>query len=169
METLKKIDDWLAELEKNFLALLLSFMLIGTFWSVLDRNIFNSGVVWVEEFARYMSVWAAFIGAGLGVKKGVHIGVEAFVMLFSEKIKKFFSIVASISAFTFCISAAYIGFFIFIPQRIANLQLSPAMEIPIWWAYLAVPMGCLFMSLHYITKILTAIFPDHKTDNGDNS
>ena len=36
----------------------------------------------------------------------------------------------------------------------ANNQLSPAMEIPLWWIYLSIPTGGAVMVFRFILKIL---------------
>ena len=45
---------------------------------VFMRYVLNMPLIWSEEFARYLFVWVAFIGAGYGVRRGIHISMEYF-------------------------------------------------------------------------------------------
>jgi len=43
----------------------------------ISRFVLRDSLSWSEELARYLMVWATFIGASIGVKRGSHVGVEA--------------------------------------------------------------------------------------------
>ena len=85
MDFLRKIDEKLMKIEECIVAVLLFIMTIAIFVAVVERFVIQLGLTWVEEFARYLSVWAAFVGAGLAVKKGAHIGIEAFVQILPKR------------------------------------------------------------------------------------
>jgi TRAP-type C4-dicarboxylate transport system permease small subunit len=46
---------------------------------VFTRYALNRPIIWVEELAMYSFIWAALIGASLGLKHGRHIRIETFV------------------------------------------------------------------------------------------
>jgi C4-dicarboxylate transporter DctQ subunit len=153
---LRRLDKIWTFIEEHIIAILLMIMTSITFWGVITRFILNDASPWAEEAARYLSIWAAFIGASLGVKKGAHIGVEAFVMILPVKIKQYIEIIINIICIGFCSAVAYIGYdYLF--KLLATGQLSPAMRIPIVWAYAAVPIGCFFMTLRYIMLIIEQV------------
>ncbi|MFZ7102151.1 MAG: TRAP transporter small permease [Peptococcaceae bacterium] len=156
MHFLRKLDKIWTVIEEHIIAILLMIMTGITFWGVISRFILNDASPWAEEAARYLSIWAAFIGASLGVKKGAHIGVEAFVMILPAAIKKYIEIVINMICICFCCSVAYIGYdYLF--KLLSTGQLSPAMRIPIIWAYAAVPLGCFLMTLRYILLIIEQV------------
>ena len=140
MNFLNKLDSVWTFIEEHIIALLLMIMTGITFWGVISRFILNDASPWAEEAARYLSIWAAFIGASLGVKKGAHIGVEAFVMVLPVKIKQYIEVLINFICLCFCCAVTYIGYdYLF--KLVSTGQLSPAMRIPIVWAYYAVPIG----------------------------
>ena len=55
---------------------------------VFLRYLFLYSLSWSEEVARYLMIWASFLGASLAVKYGFHIGVEFVVDPIPEKRKK---------------------------------------------------------------------------------
>lgn len=157
MTLIKKIDEWLAQFEKILVALLLFIMTAVIFWGVVERFILKLGQTWIEEFARYVSVWAALVGAGLGVKMGAHIGVEAFVLALPRKTRARILTLVSAIGFAFCTIVAVVGFQ-FLPKLLASNQMSPALRIPVAWAYAAIPFGCTLMAIHYSVQVLLSLF-----------
>jgi C4-dicarboxylate transporter DctQ subunit len=132
-----------------------------TFWGVINRFFLKNSLSWSEELSRYLSIWATFLGASLGVKKGAHIGVEALVMILPFKIKKNVDIFTDILSFIFCIGIVITGYNYGIKLMATN-QLSPAMRIPIYYAYSAIPFGMLLMAIRYIIAIVNKISPKEK-------
>jgi len=159
MSLLNKIDLYVSHIEKAILSILLALVISITFWGVLDRFVFKFGTIWGEELARYTSIWAAFIGSGLGAKTGAHIGIEALVSVMPPKTKKILEIIANTVCLCFCIIAICISYK-YIGKLMATNQLSSAMRIPVWWAYLAVPSGCVLMFIHYSVKVMELIVPE---------
>lgn len=156
MRFIKKIDKFLTPIEEYAITIFLLFMTFITFWGVVNRFVLKESLSWSEEMARYLSIWAAFIGASLGVKKGVHIGVEAFVQFLPEKAQRYISIITTVFCIIFCGAIAYIGYGYSL-KLISTAQLSPAMRIPIAWAYAAVPVGCALMTLRYVMVLIEEI------------
>jgi C4-dicarboxylate transporter DctQ subunit len=144
----KKIDKILEPIERLMITLLLAAMVIIVFWAVINRFILKVPLAWSEEISKYLSIWAAFFGASLGVKRRAHIGVEAFVGMLPKTLHKYVSFLTTAICFIFGIALAYIGFG-FCAKLAATGQLSPAMRIPIMWAYAAVPAGGALMALRY--------------------
>jgi C4-dicarboxylate transporter DctQ subunit len=153
---IKSIDQILRKIEENAIAILLMLMTFITFWQVINRFILKEPLHWSEELSRYLSIWAAFIGASLGVKKGAHIGVEAFVAILPKTIQRYVYIITTVFCFIFCGAIAYIGYGYCI-KLISTGQLSPAMRIPIVLAYAAVPVGCFMMALRYVLLLIQEI------------
>lgn len=127
-------------------SLLLGGMTIVVFMQVFFRFVIKGSLPWSEELSRYLMVWATFIGAGLAALDNAHIGVEFFVNLFGKKLSKVFL------AITFLIvlgtSIALVDYsWIVVQYQLTTGQESPAMEIPMWIPYLALPVGFVYMIL----------------------
>lgn len=156
MRILNKIDDVLTFIEEHMIAVLLFVMMGIAFYGVIARFVLHNSLSWGDESSRYLSIWAVFLGASLGVKKGAHIGVEAFVMMAPEKAQKYIMILTTLIGITFCCAVTFIGFD-YTLKLLKTGQLSPGMHIPIAWAYAAVPVGCLLMTLRYIMLLINQI------------
>lgn len=153
---LKRIDEKLTRLEEAAVAALLFVMTAVIFISVVERFILKMGITWIEEFARYLSVWAAFIGSGLAVKKCAHIGIEAFVQILPEKARYYEDRLVDLIGIAFAVVIFVVGVD-FLGKLIDSNQLSPALRINIAWAYAAVPVGCALMGVHYAIRLVTGL------------
>lgn len=128
-------------------------MTIIVFISTMFRYFKLGSIPWSEELARYLMVWIAYIGASLGIKRNAHLGVEIVVNMLPEKLKivSQYIRVAIILTFNFLI---IIFSYKIMNHQINMGQLSPALAMPIWVAYLAIPVGSLLMIIRSIQIII---------------
>ena len=89
------------ELEEGIIALLFAAMTLVTFFQVVLRYGFNSGYVWALELTTYLFAWLVLFGMSYGVKVGAHIGVDALVRLFPDRIQRIFGLVVVAAGLTY--------------------------------------------------------------------
>ena len=95
-------------------------------------------------------MWIVFLGATLGLERGVHIGVDILTNLLPSSVQRWVARINEvlILAFTLIIVAASL------PVLDANqLQFSPAMGIQMAHVYLAIPLGMAIMALLVLGKL----------------
>lgn len=118
---------------------------------IVMRYIFNSPLLWSEEFARYIYIWVCFIGVGYGVRKNLHIKMEAFMNIFPHKVQNYVEIATTIAIMIFVA--------LIIPSGIkytlaVNHIPSPAMEIPMSLVSASVPLGLIVGEIRLLQKLL---------------
>lgn len=150
---LKQIFD---NLEEYILMLLFPVMVIVVFVATMLRYLTDFPLPWSAEVARYVMVWLAYIGASLAIKKNAHLGVEIVVSLLPAELQKFFGYLRTALIILFNILVIYFTFQI-IENQIATGQLSPALRIPIYWAYIAIPIGAALMIIRSIQAVLVPV------------
>ncbi len=128
-------------------------MILVTLWGVFERFVLHIGMGWTDEVARYVSIYAVFIGASLGVYKSAHIGVDVFVRILPKNMTKTMSIITFALSGIFCGTIAWTGMSFFLRLQ-ASHQVSTALRFPICWVFIAIPIGCFLMMLHYIARII---------------
>ncbi len=148
---MNKFFQFLDKFEEYALAILMGTMAIVVFLQVIFRMTGGS-LTWSEETSRYLTVWITFIGASLGVKRGAHIGVEAFTMLIPEKARKVIIILGYLICIFFC-GVVFVYSIGIIQKQMMYGQISPAMRIPMWWPYAAMPVGSGLMIIRYLSSI----------------
>jgi C4-dicarboxylate transporter DctQ subunit len=151
----------LDHLEEYLIALLMATATLITFVAVLHRYMsgFNIPVVqdylislntsWAQELTIYLFVWMAKFGAAYGVRSGIHVGVDVLVNRLDEKKKKLFVLISLGSGALFTGIIGTLG--VYFVYGIAHTdQTSPDMEIPMWWVYMAIPLGSYLMSFRFL-------------------
>ncbi|MDN5302681.1 MAG: hypothetical protein PWQ60_2195 [Thermoanaerobacteraceae bacterium] len=150
---MKRVSEIFNNIEEFLVVILLFVMTVVVFWQVICRFVLKASLPWSEEFSRYVLVWASFLGASIGVKRGAHIGVEAFTLILPDKLKKFIQYLAIILSIIFCLIVFKESLGI-IQKQVVNNQVSPAMRIPMWWAYSAIPTGMLLMAIRFLQTMV---------------
>jgi len=118
---------------------------------VFMRYLFLFSLSWSEEVARYLMIWVSFLGASIALKYGFHIGVEFITNRIPEKIRGWVHLVAKIGILIFLIYFTIGGFRI---SWAVRDQDSPALLFSMAYAYLAAPVGGLFMILQLLNLLV---------------
>lgn len=156
---LGKINRALEKLVGVLIGLMLLWITLLLCFNVITRYGFGYSLSWAEEMTTYNIIWITFLGSGLCVRKGLHVCVDAFVQFLPPKGRFIMRILANLIGFAFAVLLAVIGWVL--TQKVgASGQLSPAMMLPMKFAYVALPMGAVFMVLEYAETILELIFKE---------
>ena len=131
-------------LEEYLCVVLLVVMSGAILCQILFRFVFELPLRWTEELGIYVLSWVSFMGASVGVKRWAHIGVEAFVLLLPKKLQSATKVLSLVLSAVFFAIMVYFGCEI-VNKQIVTGQVSPAMRIPMYYAYLSVPVGGAFM------------------------
>jgi C4-dicarboxylate transporter DctQ subunit len=145
MDTVKKFLD---NFEEFIVVPLVAVMTAVIILQVIFRYVLKGSLPWSEELSRYLMIWVTFVGASIGVKRGAHIGVEMLVVFLPKNIQIIVKYVGGIITIIFCIIVFGASLGILYRQIVSN-QISPAMRIPMWWAYGAIPAGTLLMTIRF--------------------
>lgn len=141
-----------AKAEEAFLVLTLVVMVALIFGQVVGRYVFSDAPSWTEEMARYIHIFQVWIGASYAVKLREHIRVEAFITRFSGLPRKILETVSLAIWFAMALFLAYFGTELVL-QSISNAQVTPAMQLPMWIPFLAIPLGGLGMCIRLIEQL----------------
>jgi TRAP-type C4-dicarboxylate transport system permease small subunit len=149
LQLLTWIDRWILEgFEKGIIGLGLIILCIIVFTNVISRYIFDYSPVWGDELPRYMMVWITFIGMAHCVRKGAHVSMDMIFEKLSIKVKKKAYLFILVVSFAFSLLLAYKGWGL--SQKVFTLnQKSVALEIPMGYIYLAIPIGALLMAKNF--------------------
>lgn len=82
------IGRLVARLEEGVIALLLAGMTLLTFFQVVLRYVFNSGVLWGLEATLYMFGWMVLIGISYGVRVNAHIGIDMIIKVLPPYLRR---------------------------------------------------------------------------------
>lgn len=137
--------QFVGKLEEGLISLLLVIMTMLVFVEVVMRFGFSSGLLWIQELTLLASAWFVLIGASYGVRVGAHIGVDAFVKLFPDNIRRLISIAAVLLCLCYC-ALLFVGSWEYLAKmHKINLEMQD-MTIKKWAAHsiLVIGFGLLF-------------------------
>lgn len=150
---MKNLSHFFKNFEEYICGIMMAVMVVVVFIQVVYRFVIQSSLPWSEEVARYLLVWITFLGASSGVKHGSHVGVEAVLLMLPQKARKYVNLLSAGLSIFFSIVVVVFSMGI-ISKQIEMAQVSPAMQIPMWWAYAAIPVGATLMAVRYVQSAI---------------
>lgn len=135
-------------------------ILIGGLWALLTmvfaqvilRYFFNLTLNWIEEVARFLFLWLVWLGAGYVTRLRRHLRVEAFISILSPAAR------SKVEFMSLMIWIAFAAFLMWTGGQLTWMllrrnQLSPVLQIPMGWAYAAVPVGVGLMLFRLLQQL----------------
>jgi C4-dicarboxylate transporter DctQ subunit len=135
---LNRLAEWVTVVLLATLTLLVGVQIAGRF-------LFGYSIFWSDELARFLLVWAAFLGMSVGVRRESHPAVDSLVRTLPPGgARVAFGVAVACSLLFFLVM---VGYGTLLVQR-TWLQRSPSLGLRMGLPYLAVPVAGLLMSLH---------------------
>lgn len=142
MEDGPKLRRWIHKLLLPVVFVLSGAMFIIVFLQVVFRYVLNEPLPWSEELARYLMVWIASLAAVEAYGTGGHVGVNALVDNIPAVPRKWLRLFIHLVVAALMLVILYQGFKL---SSYLGDQVSPALEVPMTWPYLAIPVGALLL------------------------
>ena len=143
---LSAFDRALVRANRWTLIVILAAMAIMVFANVALRFTTDHSILWVEEASRYLMIWLTFLGSGLVLRYGAHIGIDTLQ-------ERFPGAAPVIRTVIFALLLAFFAAMVWLGIRYSILtwgQTTPVLGIPIGAVYLAMPIGFALMIVHLL-------------------
>ncbi len=154
------IDSLISRFESFALAAGVLLMAANTIANVVGRFIFQHSIFFTEELNRIIIILITFAGVGYAARHGRHIRMSAIFDTLPVTARKGLMIViafvTALAMFALCyFSVRYIG------KVQASGRVLPALQIPVWWIFIWVPLGFFVTGTQYfLTGIKNIIEKD---------
>ena len=142
---------------------MLAAMAAMVFANVVLRFTTDRSLLWVEETSRYLMIWLTFLGSGLVLRYGAHIGIDTLQDVLPRH-------AAAIRAAIFCVLLVFFATMVWVGSRYALLtwgQTTPVLGVPIGAVYLAMPIGFALLIVHLVLMAEPYIRRRRYLDGGD--
>lgn len=154
----------LNRLAERAMAVLLAALTLLVGAQIAGRFLFAYSIFWSDELARFLLVWAAFLGMSVGVRRGAHPAVDSLVRgLRPRGARVAFAVAVACSLLFFLVMVGYGAVLV---QRTWP-QRSPSLGLRMGLPYLAVPVAGILMGLHTIAIALRAAAADPRAGGLD--
>jgi TRAP-type C4-dicarboxylate transport system permease small subunit len=131
---------------------------------VIARYVFNASLIWAEELCRYILLWQTFLFVGYAYHRGELVILDLFSAYVSPAVYLAIRYLTAIpiSVFLYMIITAGLAH----ASRFSR-QMIPALDfiwtsltgnelhVPVFWVYVAVPVGCTILLIHFLGRLAT--------------
>jgi len=134
------------------LVVLIAVMVALVSAQVFMRYVLNSSIGWTDEISRLTFVWSIFLAIPLGIKAGVHIGMEILTVRLPENVQDILARAVAL------VGAAMMTLVAWQAARLAFDQwdeLMASVDMSAAWFIVAVAIGGAHSALHLVWITLT--------------
>jgi TRAP-type C4-dicarboxylate transport system permease small subunit len=111
---------------------------------IASRYLLNAPLTWTEELARYLYIWACYLGAAVALRRGTHVSVALFAERLPPALARGLGLATRSLALVFFAALGIQG-----ARLAARSHSVAAITLPIPWSliYLVVPVAAVVMAL----------------------
>lgn len=148
---LKKFDRFLSKLSIYTGITLLILMFTITIFGILNRYVLVRPVFWTAELTRYMMFYMVTIACGIVFRENKHPALQILLDKLSDRIRKKWLFTIDI--------LILVSYFVVIKEGFAMaidalIMKTPALRIPFFYVYIALPIGGILMICQIIFKYI---------------
>ena len=134
--------------EDCFLVILLGSMIGLAVTQILLRNLFDSGLTWIEPLLQLLVLWVGLAGAMIATRQDHHISIDAFTRLLSPRVQLAVRLLVDIFTAIIAAIVSYHGSRLVIMER-QDESIAFA-QIPSWICELIIPLAFGIIALRYL-------------------
>jgi TRAP-type transport system small permease protein len=154
---LSTFDRVLIRVNRWVVIVILAAMAVMVFTNVALRFLTDQSILWVEEVSRYLMIWLTFLGAGLVLRYGGHIGIDTLQEALPRQ-------AAWIRMAIYALLLIFFATMLWLGARYSMVtwgQTTPVMQIPIGAVYLALPIGFALLIVHLLLMSVPYVRQGH--------
>ena len=135
-------------------------MLVGVFlryvmtWLSATFDLPSVRFFWVEEVGEFALTWLTFIGAALGLRKGVHFAVHMITDRLPPRGRWFLFTSHQVLLAAFGALVAYYGWQV---SELNSQSYSPALDLNLRWLYMSAVVGGLLIVVYSAAELLDVL------------
>ncbi len=126
-------------------------------WGVFTRYVMNSPSPWTEEVATYLLMWVAMLGTAVAFDRRAHLGLDYLTKKFDPKVQTVNSVIVLILVIAFTALVMVYGGWILVEETLNADQRTAALNIPMGYIYLVIPISGVFIILFALEEIVELI------------
>lgn len=148
-----------------FLVIVMSVLVLDVVWNVFARYILGSPSSFSVELARYLLIWVGLFGGAYATGKQEHIAIGLLPQKLQKKNpakRRRLDIFINIMVLLFAIFVLIVGGTRMVYITLKMNQISPTLQIPMGYVYLALPLSGLLIGFYALHEIIFGLPQDLK-------
>lgn len=136
-----------------FSVIVMIALVVCVVWQVFSRYVLNQPSTLTDELARFLMIWVGLLGAAYTVGAQRHLSIDLLFMSINKRKQALLSLFINLLIFSFAGSVIVTGGIKLINKTLATVQVSAAMQIPMGYVYIILPLSgavMMFYALWFI-------------------
>jgi len=122
---------------------------------IFSRYALNRSLSWSEEAQIFGHIWIVFLGIPIAYRRGAHLYIETFCDMLSPRPRTAFNLAIELMWLAFALSLMVLGWMV---VRVAHLQSSPGLEVPMSYPYGGMVLGGAYLMFVALRRIAGGVW-----------
>ena len=122
---------------------------------VFSRYTLNYSLSWSEEAQIFGHIWIVFLGIPIAYRRGAHLYIETFCDMLPRGPRAVFNLAIELLWLAFAVSLMVLGSQV---ARIAHLQNSPGLDVPMSYPYSGMVLGGVYLLFVAVRRIAGGVW-----------
>jgi TRAP-type C4-dicarboxylate transport system permease small subunit len=144
------------------LVFLMSTLVLDVVWQVASRYLFGNPSSFTDELATFLLIWVGLAGAAYVKGKNEHLAIDLLHTKLSPIQVTRIMIFINLLVALFCLTIMIIGGSWLVYTRFVLGQYSAAMQVPVGYVYMIVPISGLLM-IYYAMDDISHLVKQHQS------
>lgn len=141
-------------------------LVVCVVWQVFSRYVLNQPSTLTDELARFLMIWVGLLGAAYTVGAQRHLSIDLLAMSLNKRKQAMLSMLINLLIFAFAGSVIVTGGLKLIDKTLSTSQVSAAMQIPMGYVYIILPLSGAVMMFYALWFIYQGIQQLKSSDQG---
>lgn len=138
----------------NAEVIFLAIMTFLVFFQVVTRYLFSYSLAWVEELARYLMIWMAFVGAASLFKDNDHIRMDLVYNKFPQGVRTFLGLLFGLFQVAFLVMLFKLGLEY---AESVDIVISPTLRISMRWPAMIISISSAVMIFFILSHMVRTV------------
>jgi TRAP-type C4-dicarboxylate transport system permease small subunit len=151
--TWRSFSDFISRITELLSSFFLISIAVVLFGQVVLRYVFQSGIIFAEEFSKYSVIWIVMLTANILVKNDQLIKVDFMDNYFSSRFIKYRNLICKFILCCIVITLIIEGWQQSVNSWVTN-SMMVTLGITYFWAFISIPVGGIIILFQIITSWL---------------
>lgn len=144
----------------RFVIITMAILVLDVIWQVASRYILKEPSSWTDELAGFLLIWVGLFGAAYASGQKDHLAIDLLPRKLSPSRRKYLYLVINSLIGAFALIVLVIGGIRLVFITFKLNQISSALEIPVGYVYLVLPVSGLFILFYAVHDMIKNEMPE---------
>lgn len=154
MQSVIRLQHWLARGLQAGGALVLAFMMLTIGYDALMRHFFGRATSWSMEVNAFLLVYLALVTAADTLRRDEQINIGFFVQRAGRNARRLMTRLVGLAGAVFSFAIAWRGFLMAHDAFNFGERVSSSFGTPMWMPYSLIPLGFGMLGLQFVLQVL---------------